>query len=295
MTSALARPALPPVRAGGALRRLVGGTLAVLVWALALFLLLGGLAPSLFDSPAPEVSMRVAVGALGLVLASLPVLLSLPTRRRVVRAVAAVVVAAGDAPRPALPPFAQWAGPEHVFRRLRVTSATYVAIPLLLLVGSAVAFGMFLDEPVAGGVFAGLALVPGFFGWVTLTLPSRLRRGVQAGLEAGQVVPVAVAGRVDRTLVVNASYASFFALRLPEGQRLTVRTPLHFGWDGEAPGVLDDPDLVLVLGRGGHQGLLLAPSRPQDAVWLLGPVPLVRVPRWVQRRLQDVTAAATTG
>lgn len=291
MTSALTATTLPRLRAGGSLRRFVLGALSVLTWAAALFFLAGALSPGLGEPNETDAVVRAAFVGLFLVLTALPVLLSLPTRRQVRRWVDAVLAAAEGAPRPVLPPFEQWAGPERVFRRLRVVSGTWVAIPLLLLVGSAVAFGLFLGEPVAGVVFAGLALVPGFFGWVTLTLPARLRRGVQDGLELGQVVPVTRAGQVDWKLVLNDSFLTWFALTLPDGQQLVVRTPLHFSWDAEARGVLDTPDLVLVIGRGGHQGLLLAPSRPQDAVWLLGPVPLVRVPRGIQRAL----ASATTG
>ena len=49
---------------------------------------------------------------------------------------------------------------------------------------------------------------------------------------------------------------------------------------------------MLVIGQGGHQGALIVPDRPQDVVWLHGPVPQVRVPRDVVRAFTELGATA---
>lgn len=292
MTTLARTATVPAPRRGGAARRLLVGVAWVVGWAAAAFCLGTGVLPQLDGVPTPAAD-RVVFVVLGLVLAVLPVLLVwLPERRRVRRAVEAILVVAAQEPAPDLPPVQTWAGPERMFRRLQWSSYSYVAIPLLLLVGGAVAFGLLLDEPVAGGVSALLALVPVAFTVATATLPRRLRTGVRAGVEAGQVVRVAVAHRIDQKLVLNEAFQSWFDASLPDGQRLVLRTPLHFTWAADARGVVDSPDLVLVLGKGGRQGLLLVPARPQDAVWLLGPVPQVRVPRPVQRAFAQEALSA---
>jgi hypothetical protein len=269
-------------------RRFVLLGVSVLTWAAALFCFGTGTSPGLGEPTETQTSIRVAFVVLGALLVVLPVLvLALPADRRVRRLLAAVLVVAGAHPRPELPPFESWSGPERMFRRLQWSCYSYIAIPLLLLIGSAVAFGFFLSEPVAGLVFAGLALIPLLFAVATLTIPRRLRSGVRAGLEAGQVVALKVNSRIDRKMVLNDASMSWFDCILPDGQHVTVRTPLHFAWAADARGVVDAPDLVLVMGKSGHQGLLLVPGRPEDAVWLLGPVPLVRVPRSVQRAFAE--------
>lgn len=281
MTSLAQRSTLPAVRHGGGFRRVVLTVLSVALWAVAVLLLSAGFVPEL-DGPESELSIRVTFLALGVVVAALPLLLVwLPQRRRVLRAVDAVL--AVETPRPVVPPVRDWEGPERMFQRLRWTSYTFVLIPLLTLLVAALAYGLFLDEDAAAIVALVFAVVPLTFFLITLTLPARLVSGVQAGLDAGQVVPVRVPHRLDRSLVVNPAYSSWFEAVLPDEQRLLLRTPLHFSWAGDARGTIDSPELVLVIGRGGHQGALLVPSRPADAVWLLGPVPQVRVPRSVVR------------
>jgi hypothetical protein len=257
---------------------------SVLTWTASLFCFGTATSPGLGEPTETQTSVRAALLVLGVFLVLLPLLvLALPADRRVRRLVGVVLAVAADRPRPELPPFETWNGPDRMFRRLQWSCYSYVAIPLLMLFGSAVAFGFVLGEPVAGLVFAGLGLIPLFFAVATFTLPRRLRDGVRAGLEAGQVVALRIESRLDRKMIFNDAFMSWFDGVLPDGQHITVRTPLHFAWAADARGVIDAPDLVLVIGKGGHQGLLLAAGRPEDAVWLLGPVPLVRVPRSVQR------------
>ncbi|MCW2598806.1 MAG: hypothetical protein JWM02_635 [Frankiales bacterium] len=259
-------------------------TTAVVIWGCALFSFGTGISPGLGEPTETQTSVRAGFLVLGVLLVALPLLLiALPATRRVRRLLDAVLAVAAEHPTPEVPPFETWAGPERMFRRLQLSCYTYVAIPLLLLLGSAIAFGFFLGEPVAAVVSAILALIPLFFAVVTSTVPGRLRQGVRAGLEAGQLLALRVDSRVDQKLLLTDAYMSWFDGILPDGQHVTLRTPTHFAWVGDARHVVDDPDLVLVMGTGGHQGLLLAPRRPEDAVWLLGPVPLVRVPRAVLR------------
>lgn len=261
---------------------------SVLTWSVALFLVGAGVAPDVTDvDGAPlEPEVRATFLALGAAISALPALLiALPAQRRVRHLVAAVLAVPHQVPP--LPDPATWGGPERMFRRLQWSSYSYVAIPLVLLAVGAVAFGLFLGEPVAGVVFAALGTIPLFFGVVTWTLPGRLRSGVAAGVAAGQVLPVRVVSRLDQKMLLTDAYQTWFHVELADGQCVTVRTPLHFSWAGEARGVTDADDLVLVLGRGGHQGLLLSASRPQDPVWLLGPVPLTRVPRAIQAAFRD--------
>lgn len=280
---------LPALATGGGLRRLVLSLVTVATWSFAGVLLGAGIAPG-GDEPL-SASARVALVVAGLVVLALPVLLLyLPARRRSRRMVDAVLDAAAAHPPPELPAFDTWAGPERMFRRLFVSSLSYLAIPLLLLVGWSVACAVFLDEGGAALVFAAMSLIPLLFLVVTVRMAHRMRSGVSAGLVAGQLVRVSVDSRIDQKMVINDAFQSWFDARLPDGQHVVVRTPLHFTWAAEARGVLDDPDLVLVIGRGGHQGVLLAPSRPEDAVWLLGPVPVVRAGRGVQRALSSPRA-----
>lgn len=288
VTEALATRIVPAPRSGGPVRRFVLLGVSTVTWAAALFCFGTATSPGLGEPTETQTSVRASLLVLGVVLIVLPLLvLALPASRRVGRLVAAVLAVAAEHAPPELPPFETWSGPERMFRRLQWSCYTYVAIPLLLLVGSAVAFGFVLGEPVAGGVFAGLALIPLFFAVATFTLPGRLEDGVRAGLEAGQVVALNVVSRLDRKMMFNDATMSWFDGVLPDGQHVTVRTPLHFAWAADARGVVDAPDLVLVMGRGGHQGVLVVPGRPEDAVWLLGPVPLTRVPRSVQRAFAE--------
>jgi hypothetical protein len=267
---------LPPPLRGGGIRRTVLTALSTALGITALFFLGTGIDPGLGQSDGVAVGARTALIVTGLVLAAVPYLLFvLPTQRRAERMLAAVL--ATSTGRPTLPPFEQWGSPRGMFSKVRVLSFTATTIPLGVLLGSAVTFGLFLAEPVAGTVFVALALVPGFFFWVTWTLPSRLQRGVRAGLADGQCVAITLRPAMDQSTL------SWFDAVLPDGQHVVLRTPSHFNTRPIARGVLDDPRLVLVIGRGAHQGLLIAPDRPADAVWLRGPVPMVRVPRYVQR------------
>lgn len=282
MTEVLAAHTVPAPRSGGGPRRFVLVIASLVVWAAGLVCFGAGLSPSP-DQPS-DWTVSAALFGLSALLLALPIVaIMLPARRLVRRHVSVVLRVAADHPAPQLPPFESWAGPARMFRRLMVSSYSYTALPLLLLVGSAIAFGLFLGEPGAGVVFAVLALIPLFFTVVTMTLPGRLSDGVRAGLEAGQVVAVRVDSRLDQKMVVGGAFMSWFDAILPDGQHVTLRTPTHFTWAADERGVVDSPELVMVMGRAGHQGLLLLPSRPEDAVWLLGPVPLVRVPRSVQK------------
>lgn len=275
---------LPPVRSGGGLRRLVVAVASLAVWSLALLFLGSTVSPDLAQPTNDAWTLRVPLLLVGLLLVAAPVLVvALPTQRRMRRMVAAVLGTSQGAPRPVLPAVATWGGPEKMFRRMRWTSYTWVSLPLLLLDGSAVAFGLFLGEPGAGLAFGVLGLIPLFFLVLTLTLPRRLWAGVEAGLAAGQVVPLRIDSRIDQKLVLNDAFQSWFDAVLPDGQRLVLRTPRHFTWCSDARGVVESPDLVMVIGKDGHHGVVLAPGRPDDAVWLLGPVPQVRVPSSVQR------------
>jgi hypothetical protein len=289
VTSLSERTALPALRHGGTVRRFLLTTLCVLVWAVSVLLLAAGFVPEL-DGDESELSIRITFLVLGVLVAALPLLLVwLPQRRLVLRSVEAAL--AIDTARPSVPPVSEWASPRRMFQRLRWTSYTLVLIPLLTLLVSAVAYGLVLDEDAAAIVSLVFSLVPLAFLVITATLPGRLVSGVQAGLDAGQVLPVRVPHRLDQRLALNAAYQSWFEAFLPDGQRLLLRTPVHFTWAADARGVVDSPDLVLVIGRGGHQGALLVPSRPEDAVWLLGPVPQVRVPRSVVRAFEAETVS----
>jgi hypothetical protein len=281
---------LPAVRRGGSLRRFWVLLVSVATWFGALLLLGTGISPGLGEPTETEWGLRVLLVAAGLAVATLPVLVfALPARRRARSFVAAVT--AGRPEVPALPAFETWAGPQPMFQRLQLTSYTVLAPPLLLLAGSAV-YGFVLAEPVAGVVFTVLALIPWGFAVVTWRLPRRVRANVAAGLALGQVVPVRVERRIDQRKTVGDSFHSWFDAVLPDGQHLTLRTPVHHVWAADARGVVDAADLVLVMGEDGHQGLLLSPCRPQDPVWLLGPVPLTRVPRRVH---QDFTGELPEG
>lgn len=284
MTQVLVPRTLPAPRHGGMGRRFVLVVLSISIWAGSLAFIGTGISPGVGEPTETDWRSQAFLLVVGALLLALPLLvITLPAQKRVRRLLEAVLAVAAEHPRPELPPFETWAAPNRMFQRLRVTCFTCTSIPLLLLMGSAIAFGLFLEEPVAGVVFAVLGLIPLFFAVVTFTLPSRLRDGVRAGLAAGQVVALRVNSRVDQNLVLNAAYMSWFDGILPDGQHITLRTPRHFAYAADARGVIDSSDLVLVMGKGGHQGLVLAPSRPEDAVWLLGPVPLVRVPRSVQK------------
>jgi hypothetical protein len=275
-------PTLPPAVTGSGVRRVVVLATSAAAWLGALLCLASGVDPGLEQPEGYDVSMRVLLIVAGTALAALPyVAFARPEQRRAERMMTAMTATADD--RPALPPFAQWATPNAMFRKLRTVAFTITAIPLVVLVGAAVTFGLFLAEPVAGVVFAALALVPLAFFWATVTLPARLRRGVQAGFEAGQYVRIRIDSHITLRPAIAPSSLSWFDAVLPDGQHVVLRTPGHTSWRGTPRGVLDDPDLVLVMGRGAHQGLLIAPSRPAEAVWLRGPVPMARVPRSLQR------------
>ncbi len=281
VTQAPSATTLPAVRQGGSLRRCWVLLASIATWFGALLLLGTGISPGLGEPTETEWGRRLLLVAAGVGVATLPVVVfALPAHRRARRCVAAVM--AGRPAVPEVPAFETWAGPAPMFQRLQLTSYTVLAPPLLLLVGSAV-YGFVLAEPVAGVVFAVLALIPLGFAVITWRLPLRLRANVAAGLALGQVTPVRVERRIDQRKTVGNSFHTWFDAVLPDGQHLTLRTPVHHVWAADARGVVDADDLVLVIGRDGHQGLLLSAGRPEDPVWLLGPVPLTRVPRRVQQ------------
>lgn len=285
MTSLLSGTTLPAVRYGGSLRRGVLTTASVAVWGVAVLLLSAGFVPEL-DGDESELSIRITFLVLGVVVAALPVLaLWLPHRRLVTRLVEAVL--AVETARPGVPPVGTWTGPQRMFQRLRWTSYTFVLVPLLTLVVAALAYGMFLDEDAAAIVALVFCGVPLVFLVATASMSRRIIAGVQAGLDAGQVLPVGIRRRIDQPMRRHSAYQSWFEAHLPDGQQVLLRTPVRFTWAADARGVIDAPDLVMVIGRGGHQGALLVPSRPEDAVWLLGPVPQVRAPRDVLRAFAE--------
>lgn len=260
---------------------MVRTSVSAAVWIGALICLEAGVDPGLRQPQGVGISIRLALIAAGMVLAAVPyVAFAWPEQRRAQRLMQAVLATATVTP--VLPPFEQWGAPNSMFRKLRTVAFTTTVIPLVVLIGAAVTFGLFLAEPVAGLVFLALAAVPGAFFWATLTLPSRLRRGVRAGFEAGQCVGVRIDSHITLRPSIDPSSLSWFDAVLPDGQHLVLRTPAHSSWRGTPRGVLDDPHLVLVIGRGAHQGLLIAPSRPAEPVWLRGPVPMARVPRSIQ-------------
>lgn len=277
MTATLPTAALPAVRHGGSTRRLVLAVGSALVWAVAAIMLATGLVPEI-DGTETELSIRVTYLVLGVLVAALPlVIVYLPQRRLARRFVGAVLTASPQ--RVELPPVTAWQGPQRMFQRMRWTAYSAVSVPLLCLLISSVLYGLVLDDD-AALIVSLVFLVPPLAGLVvTATTSRRQLASVTAGLAAGQAVPVTVGRRVDQKLVINDAFRSWFEARLPDGQQVLLRTPLHFTWAGDARGVVDAPDLALVIGRGGHQGALVAASRPEDAVWLLGPVPQVRVPR----------------
>ena len=277
-----ARPAtLPAALTGSGVRRFVVSTASAALWVGALVCLGAGVDPGLGQSEGINLSIRVLLILSGIALAALPyVAFCWPDQRRAQRMVQAVLATVTDPP--ALPPFAEWGAPNAMFRKMRTVAFTTTVIPLVVLIGAAVTFA-FLAEPVAGVVLAALALVPAAFLWATLTLPSRLRLGVRAGLEAGQCVGIRIDSHITLRPSIDPSSLSWFDAVLPDGQHLVLRTPAHSSWRGTPRGVLDDPDLVLVIGSGAHQGLLIAPSRPAEVVWLRGPVPMARVPRLIQK------------
>lgn len=288
VTEVIAEPGLQAPRPGGGLRRALLTTASVVVWSVALLMLGAGIAPdSPPDSNVPsEASIRLALIALGALVGAAPVvLLHLPARRRVRRQVTAALAAVVD--RPELPPVESWAPPGRMFRRLTVSALTYVSIPLLLLIGWSVACALFLREGEAAVAFALASLIPASFLVVTLGMSHRQLAGIRKGVDDGQVVSVRVDSRIDLKTAVSDAVQSWFEAVLADGRWVLLRTPVHYSWAGDARGVLEDPDLVLVIGRGGHQGVLLAPSRPQDAVWLLGPAPVVRAPRSVLRAFEE--------
>lgn len=285
---------LPALRRGGSLRRFLVMTASVVTWFVAIVLLGSGISPGLGEPAEPEWRLRVVLLIAGLAVVAVPLLVFLvPAQRRVKRQVE--VLLSGPRVHLALPAYDTWGGPERIFQRLQLTSYTVLAPPLLLLVGSAGTFGFFLGEPVGALVFLGLAAIPFAFLLATWRLPQRLRDSVGEGLASGQVVALRVVRRLDQKTLLTNSFMTWFDAVLPDGQHVVLRTPVHNTWAADARGVVDADDLVLVIGTDGHQGLLLSPSRPDDAVWLLGPVPLTRVPARVLNDLAQPPAAATTG
>lgn len=275
---------LPALRFGGGLRRAVLSVCSVAVWAASLFFLAAGISPGLGEPDDVQTSFRIAFLVVGAALAGLPVLLLvLPAQRQQRRLMHAVLAGTATAVIPPLPPFGQWSSPDRMFSRLRVRAYTASVPVLLVMIGSLITFGFVLDEPVAAVVFGVLGLIPAGFVWVAVTLPARLQQGVQAGLAADQCLPVKIDSHITLRPTPTQSSLSWFDAILPDGQHLVLRTPCHYAGRGAPRGVLEAADLVLVIGRGAHQGLLISASRPQDVIWLRGPVPMFRVPRDIQK------------
>lgn len=279
MTEIASTSVVPAVRHGGSVRRFVLAAVTVLVWAAAALLLASGLVPEI-DGTETELSIRATYVVLGLLVAGVPVLAFFVPHRRLVKRAVSALLAVERVP-PEVPPVDAWQGPQRMFQRLRWGAYSAVAVPLVCLAISAVVYGAVLDDE-AGLLVSIVFCAPPLLGLaVTATTTHRQLASVEAGLARGQVVPVRVARRVDQKQLVNEAYQSWFEAQLPDGQVVLLRTPFHFTWAADARGVVEATDLVLVVGRGGHQGALLVPSRPEDAVWLIGPVPQVRAPRGI--------------
>jgi hypothetical protein len=287
VTALAPRRTLLPLRHTGAVRRLLLTGGAAVVWVVAVVLMVAGFLPELEGA---EVDLDVQLGQvlLGLAVAALPVLLLwVPERRRVRVALDALLEFATDAA--GVPPVEQWCSPAVVFERMRWRAAIAVAIPTIALTLAAASYATVLDEAAAAIICAVFALVPLAFLAVVVRLPQRLTSGLRAGLALGQVVPLRIERRVDQRLRLSSATQSWFEAVLPDGQTLLLRTPIRRPCEEDARGVVTSPDLLLVIGRGAHQGVLLVPSRPEAAVWLLGPVPLVRAPVTV---LKDLASTA---
>ncbi|MCU1602139.1 MAG: hypothetical protein JWO22_2848 [Frankiales bacterium] len=285
MTGTAAPTKLPALKHGGGLRRIVVLAGCATVWGAAVLLLSAGFVPQLAGDET-ELGIRVTFLLGGLLVAVLPVLaLWLPHRRQVARLLDGVL--ATDLAQPQVPPVAAWAHPEVAFQRLRSTAFVLSITPLLTLLILGLGSSMYLDEDASGTVALAFCLVPLAGLVATLTLPTRVLTGVQTGIDRGQVLAVRVPSRVD--LGTMAWLQAF----LPDGRELVLRTPSLSPRAPEPRGVVDSPDVVLVVGAGGHQGALLVPARPEEVVWLHGPVPQVRVPRDVIRAFEEL--AARTG
>jgi hypothetical protein len=215
-------------------RRIVLAAALTVVWVSAVLLLSAGFVPQL-DGSETELSIRITFLILGGLVATLPVVVVwLPHRRLVTQLVQAVL--AVEVPRPQVPPVSAWAGPQPVFQRLRWTAYTLVLIPLLTLLLSAANYWMYLDEDAAATVALVFSAVPLAFLVVTMTTPRRIVRGVQAGIDAGQVVPVRVPRRADRIPLLGSAQQSWFEARLADGQSVVLRTPVRFAAEARGPG-----------------------------------------------------------
>lgn len=284
MTGTAAPTQLPALRHGGGLRRALVLGACVALWVVSATLLSAGFVPQL-DGDETELSIRVTFLLLGVALALLPVVaVWLPHRRLVTRLLEAVL--ATNPPRQDVPPVETWASPVPAFQRLRSTAYVLALIPLLSLLITFVGSWTYLDEDAAAIVALVFSVVPLIGLVVTLTLPKRVVANVRAGADAGQVLPVRVPGRVDLGAM------TWFEACLPGGQRLLLRTPARSSGLAEPRGVVESPDVLLLLGAGGHHGALLVPARPEDVIWLQGPVPQPRVPRDVLRAFAELAASA---
>lgn len=269
---------VPAPAFGGALRRAVLLTGTALCWGTAWVLLDAALPPD----EGEQWPLRLALCLLAALLVLAPVaLFAVPAARRVQRCADALLAVADAHPAPELPPYRLWAGPEPMFRRMVLTGGSCAALPLLLLLGGALAFGLFLGEPTAAVTFALLAVLPALALVLVIQFPRWSAGQLEDGLAAGQQLPVRVGRRIDEGRLIGQSIRTWFDAELPDGQRVVLRTPLRFGWAGDVRRLVGAPDLVLAVAGRGWGGVLLSPSDPAAAVWLLGPVPLARVPRWV--------------
>jgi hypothetical protein len=178
-----------------------------------------------------------------------------------------------------------------MLRRLVLSGYSFAAPPFLLCVAAALVFGIVLGEAAGGLTFALLALVPALVALGVSKIPRVFASDTDAGLSAGQVLSVRVRSRVDEKRRFGESYRSWLLLAGPGGQRILVRTPMHFAWAPDVRQAMHATSLDLVIGRRGLSGLLLIDGQPEHAIWLLGPVPLVRAPRWVLKELGGAPAS----
>lgn len=284
-------PVLPRARQGGGLRRAVVVVLSVVLVLAGVLAAVAGLQGT--DGSGEPIGMpaQLTLLAAGALLMSLPVVLVVvPGQARARRASTALLA------RPRtdqLPPFGLWGGPGPAYSRMVAGTATYAGASFVLLFAGSLACLLALDEPVAAALAAGLSLLPLAGLIMVVTLKWRVGRAVERAARAGRAVPVTVVQRQEQRLALNATSRSWYCLELADGGRTAVGTPLRFSWSVEPPGALEDQVSLVVSARGRH-GVLVSRARPQDAVWLLGPVPATRLPR-TARALLPAPATGARG
>ena len=288
MTQVLASGSVAEPRPGGVLRRCVLLTVTALSWVLALMVLDAVISPAV-DAPT-DVAHGVSLGLLAATLVAAPVLaLALPALRSARSARRALLE---SSVRDQVRALETLPAPGVMLRRLVLSGYSFAALPLLLCIAAALVFGIALGEPAAGLTFALLALVPALVALGASLIPRLFAGDTRAGLKEGQVLSVRVRSRVDEKRRFGESYRSWLHLAGPGGQRILVRTPMHFAWAPDVRQAMHASTLDLVIGQRGLSGLLLIDGQPEHAIWLLGPVPLVRAPRWVLKELIGAPASS---